>query len=73
MYKVLMMVKIDLTEKWYDVFNRDQSSVESVITIEDAKNYVTKYYSDMLGTFEFVETPNELYTISELDITCINC
>jgi hypothetical protein len=73
MYKVLMMVKIDLTEKWYDVFNRDQSSKESVITIEDAKNYVTKYYSDMLGTFEFVETPNELYTISELDITCINC
>jgi hypothetical protein len=73
MYTVLMMVKIDLTEKWYDVFNRDQSSEESVITIEDAKNYVTKYYSDMLGTFEFVETPNELYTISELDITCINC
>lgn len=68
-----MMVKIDLTEKWTDVFNHTQSSEESIINIEDAKNYVTKYYSDMLGAFQFVETSTELYTISELDITCINC
>lgn len=73
MHKNLMMVYNEIPALWIDVFNRDQSLSEHVTTIEEAKNYVNKYYSTMLGTFSFEESETELHTISELDISCINC
>lgn len=73
MHKNLIMVYNEIPALWIDVFNRDQSLSEHVTTIEEAKNYVNKYYSTMLGTFSFEESETELHTISELDISCINC
>jgi hypothetical protein len=73
MYKILMMVNIDLTGTWADVFNRDSSKNGNIITINDAKSYVSKIYGHLLTNYTFENSDTELFVISETDIGCINC
>jgi hypothetical protein len=73
MVKTLLLIKNDISGTWVDVFNHTQSSTETLQTSDDILSYIQRYYSSPLGNYTVEITDNEVYTIGDRIIPCINC
>lgn len=69
-YKELVMVKFG--EYWQHVFNKSLTNEKNIITFNQCKEILEVEFQTLINK-EILQINNEIYLLSDVEISCINC